>query len=102
MSMMIGVACSLGLDSTRVTPSMRSRISSSAGSDIGVVLLLGWTLFCSRIFRRRLGEKWCKRWNLISGAFDADHGGAVDVEHGAHGSGKLVEVTDVDRPQARD
>src|ERR1700756_1508074 len=85
--MMIGVAVFRGLVSMRVTPSSGAGISSSAGSDMGAVLL------CS------LSQKWCKRRDFVGGTLDADHGGAVDRQRTAHGGGQPVEVADVDGRQ---
>src|ERR1700722_19453037 len=82
--MMTGVAFSRGLVSMRVTPSIGTGISSSAGSDMRAVLLYG------------LSQKWCKRRDFVGGTLDADHGGAVDRQRTAHGGGQPVEVTDVD------
>src|SRR5690349_1681522 len=100
MSMMIGVAFSLGLVSMRVTPSIRSGMSSSAGSDIGPVLLVKRNLFHGSGSDR--GEERRKRRDLVGGALDADHRGTVDVERRGHGGGKPIGVADVHRRQARE
>src|SRR5215469_14478226 len=102
MSMMIGVAFSRGLVSIRTTPSMGTGISSSAGSDIGAALLNSCNLFYGSRFDWHLGEKGCERRDFVSGALDADHRRAVDVERCAHCSGKTVEVGDVHGRQARE
>src|ERR1700757_2897671 len=102
MSMMIGGAFSRGLVSIRVTPSIGVRISSSAGSDIGPVLLCGWNLLRGSRFGCWIGEKWCKRRDFVSGTFDTDHGGAVDGQRRSHRGGEAVEVGDVDRLQPRE
>src|ERR1700727_1620631 len=102
MSMMIGVACSLGLVSMRVTPSMRSGISSSAGSGIGAFLLNRRNLVNSNGVNLLSGEEWRERRDLIRGALDADHCRAVDVECAAHRGGESVGVADVHGRQARE
>src|SRR5271157_430369 len=105
ISMMMGVAFSRGAVSMRITPSIGSvlpvwrEMSSSAGSDMGMVLL--WDRM--RVRARRSGdgvrEKRCERGNLVGGAFDADHRRAVDTQRQGHGGGQLVDVGDVHRHQ---
>src|SRR5208283_5619252 len=100
--MMIGVAFSRGWVSMRVTPSIWVGISSSAGSDIGPVLLCGWNLGCGRGFRQPSSKKRCERRDFVGSAFHADNRRAVDIQCRAHRGGKPVEVTDVDGRQARE
>src|SRR6202012_1267626 len=80
MSMMIGVAFSLGLVSMRVIPSMRVGMFSSACSDIGVRPLPGRNLLSGRLFDRLAGEKRCERRDFVGGTLDADHRGPVCLE----------------------
>src|SRR5690349_15495582 len=100
MSMMMGVAFSLGMSSTRMTPSIGSGVprwavmSSSAGNDMGSVLL--W----DNGFHGHLAEKVCKRWNFVGGAFHADHRRAVHLECRPQRAGQIVDVRDVDRGES--
>src|SRR6478736_7388511 len=92
ISMMIGVAFSRGAVSMRTTSSSGSAVprwavmSSSAGNDIGVVLLCGGRLLGG------LGEKGCKRRDFVGRALDADDGRTVNGQRHAQCVRQLVEV----------
>src|SRR5258705_220600 len=90
ISMMIGVACSRGDVSIRTTSPIGSVVprwavmSSSAGNDIGSVLLRKGRFFDGN----SAAEKCCKGRDFIGRTFDAYHRRAVDVERGAKYGGK--------------
>src|SRR6476661_7375279 len=98
--MMIGVAFSLGIVSTRITPSIGSTVprwavmSSSAGNDMGSDLLCD-----NGILRGSLAEKVCEWRDFVRRALDRDDRRAVDVERGLQRSGQIVDRVDVDRRQ---
>src|SRR5215510_5419692 len=79
ISMMIGVAFSRGEVSIRTTSSIGRAVprwavmSSSAGSDIGVVLLRGGRWFGG------VAEKGCEWRDFVGRALDADDGRPVGV-----------------------
>src|SRR6476661_592132 len=99
--MMIGVAFSLGIVSTRITPSIGSTVprwavmSSSAGNDMGSDLLCD-----NGILRGSLAEKVCERRDFVRRALDRDDRGPVAVGRGLQCRGQIVDRVDVDRRQA--
>ncbi len=70
----------------RTTPSIGSvvpvwaAISSSAGSDMDVVLLVSCDLLFDNLVGGLSVQKWCKWRDFVGGALDADHGRTVDVQ----------------------
>src|ERR1700760_394912 len=101
MSMMIGVAFSLGAVSTRITPSSGSALprwavmSSSAGSDIRTVLLWNGLLLHGCV-----AEKVCEWRDFVCGALDADHRRPVDLKRGMERVRQLFERGDIHRVQS--
>src|SRR5690348_17967771 len=98
-SMMIGVACSFDVVSTRIRPSTGSVMSSSAGSDIADHLLLGRMTLGAWGFGCRSGEEWCERRDFVGRTLDADDRWAVDGQRRSHCDGQVIAVGDVDGHQ---
>src|ERR1700749_3612906 len=106
--MNIGAVCSNGVVSMRTTPSIGTvvpvwvTISSSAGSDIYVVLLCERDLLFSNLVDERSVEKGCKRRDFVGRTFGADHRKAIDVAGAPYGCSQSVRIGDIDRWQSRE
>src|ERR1700757_686182 len=103
--MNIGAVCSNGLVSMRTRPSIGSVVpvwmwmSSSAGRDIGSVLLMHCDVLSGNGVGRMLSEERCERRYLVGGAFDADDRRTVGGHSPFQCGGQGVDVGDVDRGQ---
>src|ERR1700754_3754157 len=101
MSMMMGVAFSLGDVSTRITPSIGPGLprwavmSLSAGNDIGTALLCD-----NGILHGRVAEKVCEWWYFVGRTLDADDRWAVDRERSLQLPRQILDGEDVGGLQA--
>src|SRR5947209_20566871 len=106
--MNIGAVSSSGEVSMRTTPSIGSVVprwtamSSSAGSDMGSVLLWCCDALFNNGFGGRLVQECRERRDFVGGTLDADHGRTVDGHRLFQCRGQGIDVGHVDRRQARE